>query len=124
MRIVAEIECSRCARVETRAVSKEDIEGLQKDEGDVLYAVLADGKEVLEVKFSSLCQPCCRSVRAILQQIGKKIDGLSPDRKPRKPKAEKPKEAKKEAHAQANGHTPPVDHASAIKPAAAGVART
>jgi hypothetical protein len=33
-------------------------------------------------------------------------------------------EAKKEVHAQPNGHEPPVTHASASKPAAAGVART
>jgi hypothetical protein len=93
------------------------------ENGDAFYAVIANGKDLLEVRFEELCSPCRKTLHALLLQVGKKIDGLSPDRKPRKPKAEKV-EAKKEVHAQPNGHEPPVTHASASKPAAAGVART
>lgn len=34
-----------------------------------------------QFKFQDLCGPCQRTVHALLEQIGKKIDGLSPDRK-------------------------------------------
>jgi hypothetical protein len=39
------------------------------------------------VRFQDLCGPCRRSVRALLEQIGKKIDGLSPDRVAKKGEA-------------------------------------
>lgn len=40
------------------------------------------------VSFQDLCAPCKRTVSALLEQIGKKIDGLSPERKERAAKKE------------------------------------
>jgi len=34
-----------------------------------------------ETVFDDLCSPCARAVKALLMQVGKKIEGLSPDRK-------------------------------------------
>jgi hypothetical protein len=39
--------------------------------------------KAVQFKFQDLCEPCQRTVQALLYQIGKKIDGLSPDRKER-----------------------------------------
>jgi hypothetical protein len=36
----------------------------------------------VQVQFKDLCTPCLKTVKNHLEQIGKKIDGLSPDRKP------------------------------------------
>jgi len=35
----------------------------------------------MKVTFEDLCSPCGRAVKALLTQVGKKIEGLSPDRK-------------------------------------------
>lgn len=47
------------------------------------------------VSFEDLCSPCGRAVHALLKQVGKQIDGHSPDRKPRE--AKKKEEASKAA---------------------------
>ena len=63
----------------------------------------------MHVSFEDLCNPCGRAVKALLTQVGKKIEGLSPDRKQNtKPKAAAPVEVKKPADkkAPANGHQP------------------
>jgi len=41
------------------------------------------------VKFQDLCEPCRRTVSSLLDQIGRRIDGLSPDRKVAKRGAKK-----------------------------------
>ena len=61
----------------------------------------------MKVTFEDLCSPCGRAVKALLTQVGKKIEGLSPDRKPSsKPKVAAPAEAKKPADKKpaSNGH--------------------
>ena len=60
-----------------------------------------------ETVFDDLCSPCARAVKALLMQVGKKIEGLSPDRKQStKPKVVAPVETKKPADKKAptNGH--------------------
>jgi hypothetical protein len=106
-----EVSCSRCARVEVQETSPEAAAATvatttpedSPDAGDAFYAVIASGKDVTEVRFEELCTPCYKTLHALLGQFGKKIDGLSPDRKERKPK---PQVAKKEAPA----HTEQVPH--------------
>jgi hypothetical protein len=74
---------------------------------------------VITVSFEDLCGPCHRTVRALLDQISKRIDGVSPDRKaaPKKPAA-------KEKGA-ANGATPhPTHSAAAGSPAAKSATRS
>jgi hypothetical protein len=34
----------------------------------------------VKVRFEDLCAPCQRSVKSLLEQIGKRIEGVSPDR--------------------------------------------
>jgi hypothetical protein len=43
---------------------------------------LGEGEDMLLVQFMDLCTPCLKTVKNHLEAIGKKIDGLSPDRKP------------------------------------------
>jgi hypothetical protein len=59
-----------------------------------------------ETIFDDLCSPCARAVKALLMQVGKKIEGLSPDRKQSaKPKAEAKKVDKPaDKKPSVNGH--------------------
>jgi len=67
------------------------------DEAVAFYAAL--GEPSVEVSFEDLCTPCRRTIRAVLDQIGKRVKGLSPDRKAeKKPKA--PSVAKEKPAAQ------------------------
>lgn len=97
---VVEIECARCDRVEHR-----DDDGRDKTPTHVFLAKIfaeGPGEEDFEVKFEDLCTPCKRTVRAMLEQIGKHIEGVSPDRSPKKPGATK----KVEKGPGPNGPTP------------------
>ncbi len=88
-KVMVQVQCSRCER-------KEEVEyDPAKDTGAtaatppaVLVAVLHNpSSEPLKVGFDDLCGPCHRSVKALLEQVGKRIKGLSPDRDA-KPKSE------------------------------------
>lgn len=71
-RQVLEVQCSRCARVETVPSEK----AAEKVEHHVFEARLGE----MKVEFEDLCTPCQRTVHALLEQIGRKIDGVSPAR--------------------------------------------
>ncbi len=114
-KLVFETQCSRCERTETQEVPKGAAE--DPDEGETFYAILVDG-QTFEVRFNDLCTPCKRTIRALLEQIGKPIKGVSPDRKTERT----PKEAKKKVEGQAAALVgqPPAPHAPAgtLKPPA------
>ena len=107
---VTKVHCDRCARVEEKPVldpmtlmNPVAQGGLQQPTVNLPAQVVTlhsppkpafeatllvddqDGKskehQAGHVKFQDLCGPCQRTVQALLYQIGKKIDGLSPDRK-------------------------------------------
>ena len=59
--------------------------------------LIVDGLRTV-VKFDDLCSPCGRAVKSALLSIGKKIEGLSPDRKPRTAKAPVEKKPEKKPH--------------------------
>ena len=73
---VVEIACSRCERTEHRA------EGDTTKLPTVFKAMLQSDVTAMDmvVAFDDLCTPCLRTVRALLSQIGKHIEGVSPDR--------------------------------------------
>jgi hypothetical protein len=72
---VVEVQCDRCTRTEHREVSEAD------KRGNIAFDASMNGVE-MHVSFDDLCTPCMKTVKNHLEQIGKKIDGLSPDRKP------------------------------------------
>jgi hypothetical protein len=132
-KLMFQIQCSRCERVETQEASAEaaraelaapasSVADADADDGEVFYAVLVGGAAPLEIRFDELCSPCRRTIRAVLEHVGKRIEGLSPDRKaetkPRKAK-EKPVEKAAAHTAQPpQSHTPNHAHSSPAKPAA------
>ena len=115
---VVEIQCSRCDRTETR-------EGDLEDPAIVAFsAVLTSGpEEKCSVLFDDLCTPCSRTVRSMLDQIGKRIEGLSPDRKPAAEKKEPAKKPEAKEKGAANGTAPhpaqPAAHPAGSKATAA-----
>lgn len=111
-RQVVEVECSRCERKETQEVELIVPEGATASEtADQFRAVLyMGGSSVVTVRFEDLCTPCQRTIKGLLEQAGKKIEGVSPDRVT-KPKATKKGEPAGQVH---NGPAPHVSaHASA-----------
>lgn len=77
---VSRVQCDRCDRSEVR-------EG--EDEACGFTATML-GPPDTTVNFQDLCGPCAKTVRGLLEAIGKRIVGLSPDRKPRGPNKPKP----------------------------------
>jgi hypothetical protein len=119
-KLVYKTQCSRCEREELQEASPEELETPEPEaaESVAFYAALANGGEkhgdAIEVRFQDLCTPCRRTIKALLEQVGKKIEGVSPDRKPteKAPPVKKPREAKEKtaaSHAQPSepNHTPP-----------------
>jgi hypothetical protein len=105
-RQVVEVQCSRCERTETR-----EFDAAVKEVTPQFTAklVVTEGA-ARTVEFEDLCGPCMRSIRALLDQAGKKIEGVSPDR------AAAPKDKKKEPAEQASKPAPHAPtHASADK---------
>src|ERR1700722_799807 len=93
-RQVVEIQCSRCERKEMRESAREL--NFPPQDGEAPWTQfraelkLSDEK-LLAVVFEDLCTPCQSTVASLVAQIGKKIEGLSPDRKlGRKAKKESP----------------------------------
>jgi hypothetical protein len=74
-RVVVEVQCSRCDRKELR----EETQTLQVAvmPPPALKIWFADK----EVVFEDLCTPCQGAVAGHIESIGKKISGLSPERK-------------------------------------------
>lgn len=92
-RTVVEIQCSRCERKElveqpdpALTVTIAAGEGTSR----AFFAVMGDGTKV---EFEDLCSPCRSAVKSHLEAIGKKIEGVSPERKKKDPKeTKKPEE--------------------------------
>jgi hypothetical protein len=123
-KLVFETKCSRCDRTETQEAPKDA--PAYTDEGEVFYGILSDGLgPTVEVKFEDLCSPCKRTIRAVLEHVGKRIEGLSPDRKAEKKPRVAKKKAEEKAATQQHAGQPPVTHsathspAGTLKPAAA-----
>jgi hypothetical protein len=122
---MVEIQCSRCDRTEHRPLEGEPLRDDTDDEGKRpaafagMLVVCGDSgpAKLQEVKFEDLCGPCTRTIAALLQQIGKRIEGVSPDRK-----APPAKKKGKSEEQPANGtapHPQPVHADASKKPAAA-----
>ncbi len=112
---VTQVQCSRCDRVDTKEAGTPDnqVPSSAAFSGGI---PACNGEPALLVSFEDLCGPCARTVRALLQQIGKKIEGLSPDRHERKAKSAKTPKVKEEAVAaehkkeETNGSPPSPSH--------------
>jgi hypothetical protein len=78
-RQVIEVECSRCDRKELRdAHTLLDQNNPTSEPPKALVVRLGDGTKI---DFEDLCEPCMGAVKGHLEAIGKKIVGLSPERK-------------------------------------------
>ena len=82
-RQIVEVQCSRCDRKEQAAP-----EALVDPNAATAFVGEMDDVRVV---FEDLCTPCRRTVHALLEQIGKKIEGLSPDRSGPHAETKKPK---------------------------------
>ena len=86
---VIETSCSRCARVETLLPVPSFQAGLDIQaspdsaipEGPAFKAELFVNGIRTSVVFEDLCTPCGRAVKGLMAQVGKQIEGQSPDRK-------------------------------------------
>jgi hypothetical protein len=78
-RQVIEVACSRCERKELRdADSLLNLASPTSEPPKALVVRLGDGTKI---DFDDLCEPCMGAVKGHLEAIGKKIVGLSPERK-------------------------------------------
>ena len=68
-RTVVEVQCDRCSRIE-------EVDGDSKAVPTSFEGRMFD----LSIRFEDLCTPCTRTVKNHLEAIGKKLDGVSPDR--------------------------------------------
>jgi hypothetical protein len=127
---VRKVHCDRCKRVEEKPLFEESAPPggvtnvLPKTWTGTVPAITFTATILEEsstvnmlstprtVSFQDLCGPCRRTISALLEQIGKKIDGLSPERAPR--------EAKKKEVASSSKATSPNHSASTSHSAAAG----
>lgn len=109
---VVEVQCERCSRKEMQELTPHDTAAQPAEPPPVFFGRLqVFGTKPLEAKFGDLCGPCLRTVTALFEQIGKKVEGLSPDRvaKPKETKVEpeaKPAAAKKEEPAPSPAPAP------------------
>jgi hypothetical protein len=76
---VIEVQCDRCTRTEERDGDLSKEVNLAAFEGRMFG---------LAVRFEDLCTPCLRTVKNHLEQIGKKLEGVSPDRVAKNPEEE------------------------------------
>ena len=108
---VIEIQCSRCERVE----HLEGVADETSERGPAFTVKLYyDGQPARSVVFEDLCGPCYRTVLSLVDQAGKRIEGVSPDREV-KAEAKKKEPAPKAPTPPA--HPPTGNHASAAAPA-------
>lgn len=100
---VIETSCSRCARVETISPAPSsptaDLDtlaspGSETPEPAFRALLLVNGVRT-SVTFDDLCSPCGRAVKGLLAQVGKQIEGQSPDRKAARASKKVTPEAKK-----------------------------
>jgi hypothetical protein len=111
---VVEIRCSRCERTET-------VEPTIMMEGKthVMFtaSLIVDPatETTKQVQFEDLCGPCRRTVFSLLEQVDKRIEGVSPDRVPG---ARKKKAGEEQPHNGAAPHPLTPQTAASKKPAA------
>jgi hypothetical protein len=119
---VVEVQCARCERVEYRDGPGDKVTELGPGQAHVFLAKVfaeAPGETDLEVKFEELCGPCKRTIRTMLEQIGKRIEGVSPDRSTKKEPGATKKKGAKGPSPNGSTPTPPVQtDAASKKPAA------
>ena len=112
-RTVVEVQCSRCDRKELVESAGEVIatNGLPPGPAKALIVKVSDGTNI---EFEDLCSPCMGAVKGHLEAIGKKIEGLSPERKKTKDPATEAvvEEVKKEREAKKKG--PEADPSSTV----------
>jgi hypothetical protein len=76
-RTVVEVQCSRCARKEL--VDEAQVPQIGTTKAFPAISIhMADGTVV---EFEDLCGPCKAAVGTHVEAIGKKIEGVSPERK-------------------------------------------
>ena len=93
---VVEVQCDRCTRIEHRTEDVRELPGEGSNpprktfQADLVvpHPEKASTNLLKRVEFEDLCGPCRSTVQQHLEQIGKKIDGMSPDRKKDKEEAE------------------------------------
>ena len=102
-KVVVEVSCSRCERTETRAFDTEAPPAAPAPPPVFTGHMVG----VPLVVFEDLCAPCQRTVQTLLEQIGKKVKGVSPDR------AVKTEETKPVAKKEAQAPGAPTPRATA-----------
>lgn len=107
-----EIQCSRCDRKEYRPAENEPKDVDDAKSYPTFMAHLHLGSKEVHVAFEDLCDPCGRTVASLLKQVGKHIEGVSPDRKA--PTAKKAPAMQEQPH---NGAAPTPHTAASKKPA-------
>lgn len=95
---IVEVQCERCTRKETQELGPGDNNGQLAEPPPVFFGrVQILGEKPLEAKFGDLCGPCARTVKALFEQIAKKVEGLSPDRTAKKESKDAPVETQPSA---------------------------
>lgn len=81
-KVMVAMQCSRCQRTESLEydAQKELDQKAAAPPAALVAALRAPDGTVSKVGFEDLCGPCYRSVKSLLEQIGKRIEGMSPDR--------------------------------------------
>lgn len=103
---VIEVQCSRCARVEHKDLTLTDTDELTPLFEAKLFPPISGSEGARVIKFEDLCGPCYQTVVSLVDQIGAKLKGSSPDRTDRKDRAEgKKKEPAPKAPAPPPAHT-------------------
>ncbi len=109
-RLVVEVKCSRCDRIEQKSVDEGAVSGDEPRPNALTVNLLGEDAETgLHFSFEDLCAPCRKTVRALLEQVGKRIEGVSPDRSAAPAK----RKGKKEEPAHHGQQTPPNTHSAA-----------
>lgn len=85
---VLEIQCDRCTRSEERVITESSGELAERAFTGMMFG--------MTVRFDDLCTPCLRTVKNHLEQIGKKLEGVSPDRVAKGPEEDGPPVVTKE----------------------------
>ncbi len=76
-REVVEVHCDRCPRIEYKGRPKVD-----PSKAPVLIRTVALEARLNDysISFNDLCGPCAKAVSQYIEQIGKKLTSMSPDR--------------------------------------------
>ncbi len=109
-RVVLEVQCSRCDRKE---LVEEQGQPSDAPAPKALTVALGDGTTI---QFDDLCGPCKGAVKGHLEAIGKKIEGLSPERQKKASDGTTKGVAKKKSPAKPNSLPTSVSASSGSSP--------